>query len=39
MIEFRNVEVVYPNGFKALKGINLAVPKGQFVVIVGQVGS
>lgn len=39
MIEFRNVEVVYPNGFKALKGINLAVPKGQFVVIVGLSGA
>ncbi len=39
MIEFHNVEVVYPNGFKALRGINVKIPKGQFVVIVGLSGA
>jgi phosphonate transport system ATP-binding protein len=39
MIEFKNTEVVYPNGFKALKGINLQIPKGQFVVVVGLSGA
>jgi phosphonate transport system ATP-binding protein len=39
MIEFRDVEVVYPNGPKALKGVNLEIPTGQFVVIVGLSGA
>ena len=39
MIEFHDVEVTYPNGFKALKGIDLEIPKGQFVVIVGLSGA
>jgi len=39
MIEFRDLEVTYPNGFKALKGIDLVIPKGQFVVIVGLSGA
>ena len=39
MIEFRDLEVTYPNGFKALKGIDLTIPKGQFVVIVGLSGA
>lgn len=39
MIEFHDVEVTYPNGFKALKGIDLQIPKGQFVVIVGLSGA
>lgn len=39
MIEFCSVEVVYPNGFRALKGIDLVIPKGQFVVIVGLSGA
>ena len=39
MIEFQGVEVTYPNGLKALKGISLDVPKGQFVVIVGLSGA
>lgn len=39
MIEFRDLEVTYPNGFRALKGIDLQVPKGQFVVIVGLSGA
>lgn len=39
MIEFRDLEVTYPNGLKALKGIDLEIPKGQFVVIVGLSGA
>jgi phosphonate transport system ATP-binding protein len=39
MIEFRDLEVTYPNGFRALEGIDLAIPKGQFVVIVGLSGA
>ena len=39
MIEIRNLEVTYPNGLKALKGIDLEIPKGQFVVIVGLSGA
>ncbi len=39
MIEFRNVVVVYPNGYKALKGINLHINEGEFVAIIGPSGA
>ncbi|PFJ19213.1 phosphonate ABC transporter ATP-binding protein [Bacillus cereus] len=39
MIEFRNVSKVYPNGTKGLNGINLKIPKGEFVVMVGLSGA
>lgn len=39
MIEFNNTQVTYPGGLRALKGVTLAVPKGQFVVIVGLSGA
>jgi phosphonate transport system ATP-binding protein len=39
MIAFRDTQVVYPNGFKALKGVTLEIPKGQFVVVVGLSGA
>lgn len=38
-ISFENVEVVYKNGFKALKGVTLQIPEGQFVVVVGLSGA
>ncbi len=39
MIEFRNVSVTYPNGTKGLDGIDLTIPDGQFVVVVGLSGA
>ncbi len=38
-ISFRDVEVTYKTGLKALKGIDLEVPRGQFLVIVGLSGA
>jgi len=38
-ITFNDVEVTYPGGLKALKGVTLEVPRGQFVVIVGLSGA
>mgnify|MGYP001773822472 FL=1 len=39
MIIFKNVSVIYPNGFKALKNINLQINDGEFVIIVGPSGA
>lgn len=39
MIEFRNVSKVYANGTKGLKGINITIHKGEFVVTVGLSGA
>jgi phosphonate transport system ATP-binding protein len=39
MIEFRGVEVTYPNGARGLDGVDLTVPAGQFVVVVGLSGA
>ncbi|WP_159622142.1 phosphonate ABC transporter ATP-binding protein [Ruania rhizosphaerae] len=39
MIEFRDVSVTYPNGTKALDGVDLTIPDGQFVVVVGLSGA
>jgi len=39
MIEFRNVEKVYPNGTVALDGISFRVNDGEFVFIVGASGA
>lgn len=39
MIEFRNVSKVYVNGTKGLKGINITIHKGEFVVTVGLSGA
>ena len=39
MIEFKNVDKVYPGGFKALKDINLTIEDGEFVAIIGRSGA
>src|SRR5690625_4186669 len=39
MIQFENVDVVYPNGFQGLKSVNLHITPGEFVVIVGLSGA
>ena len=39
MIQFENVDVVYPNGFQGLKNVNLRINPGEFVVIVGLSGA
>lgn len=39
MIEFKHVDKVYPNGYKALKDINLTINDGDFVCIIGLSGA
>ncbi len=39
MIDIRNLEHRYPDGTFALKGINLAIPDGEFLLICGPNGS
>ena len=39
MIEFTNVDVTYPGGFKALKDVSLTIPDGELLVIVGLSGA
>ncbi|MGC0250201.1 phosphonate ABC transporter ATP-binding protein [Pseudactinotalea sp. Z1748] len=39
MIEFSDVSVTYPNGVKGLDGVDLTIPDGQFVVVVGLSGA
>ena len=39
MIEFKNVYKTYPNGFTALKDINLQIEQGEFVAIIGLSGA
>jgi phosphonate transport system ATP-binding protein len=39
LIIFKNVSVIYPNGFKALKNINLQINDGEFVIIIGPSGA
>lgn len=39
MIIFKNVSVVYPNGFKALKNINLEINDSEFVIVIGPSGA
>lgn len=39
MIQFRNVSKTYPNGTKALRGVNLTIEDGEFVFIVGSSGA
>ena len=39
MIEFKEVEKSYPNGYQALKNINLTIEQGEFVAIIGLSGA
>jgi phosphonate transport system ATP-binding protein len=39
LIELRNVSKTYPNGTKGLNGINLSIPAGEFIAIVGLSGA
>ena len=39
MIEFREVEKRYPNGYEALRHINLTIDQGEFVAIIGLSGA
>lgn len=39
MIEIKNVTKVYPNGFTALKNVNLTIQDGEFVSIIGLSGA
>ncbi len=38
-ITFENVNLIYPNGFKALTNINLNIKQGQFVSVIGGSGA
>ena len=37
-VVLREVEKVYPNGFKAVKGVDLTIKEGEFMVFVGPSG-
>lgn len=39
MLKVRDLRKVYPNGYEALRGIDLEVPKGAFVVCIGLSGA
>ena len=39
MIEFTDVDVTYPGGFQALKGVSVTIDDGELVVIVGLSGA
>lgn len=39
MIEFKNVYKTYPNGYTALKNVNLNIEQGEFVAIIGLSGA
>jgi phosphonate transport system ATP-binding protein len=39
MLKIENLTKIYPNGTKALNGVSLEVPAGQFVAIIGLSGS
>ena len=39
MIEFKEVGKRYPNGYEALKDVNLKIEQGEFVAIIGLSGA
>jgi phosphonate transport system ATP-binding protein len=39
MIEFKDVGKKYPNGFEALKHVNLTIDQGEFVAVIGLSGA
>ncbi|WP_042479189.1 phosphonate ABC transporter ATP-binding protein [Bacillus ndiopicus] len=39
MIEFKHVEMQYPNGFKGLKDINVQIEQGEYVAVIGLSGA
>ncbi len=39
MISFQNVEYVYPTGFKALRGVDLKIGRGEVVALMGENGA
>jgi phosphonate transport system ATP-binding protein len=39
VIQFKNVNKTYPNGFQALKNVNLEIYSGEFIAIIGLSGA
>ncbi len=39
MLQVRNLRLVYPNGYEALKSVNLNVDRGEIVAVVGRSGA
>ena len=39
MLQIRDLRLVYPNGYEALKSVNLTVEKGEIVAVVGRSGA
>ena len=37
-ILLKDVEKIYPNGYKAIHGIDMQIEKGEFIVLVGPSG-